>query len=241
MIPDYILRESSRAKHVRLRVTPSEGLVVVVPRGFDRARIPGLLEEKKEWIDRALETVAARGESMPPADRRPEDIVLRAIGQKWRVDWVRAPIDGVELSDRDIGVLRVRGAIDDAAAWRTALRKWVVARGREYLIPWLTACAEELGVPIERVSVRCQKTRWGSYSTKGTVSLNAQLLFLPRPLVRYVLIHELCHATQPNHSAAFWQLLGRYEPDALRLRAELKAAGSYVPTWLRFSGRRPKT
>ncbi len=232
MIPDYILRESPRAKHVRLRVTPSEGLMVVVPRGFDRARIPDLLEEKKAWIDRALKSVAARRADMPPVNQRPDGIALRAVGQEWIVDWVRAPIDGVEVSDRDAGVLRVRGAIDDAAAWRQALRHWVVARGREHLVPWLRAYAEDLSVPIERVSVRCQKTRWGSYSTRGTVSLNAQLLFLPRPLASYVLVHELCHATHPNHSPAFWQLLCRLEPDAPRHRAELRLAGVHVPRWM---------
>jgi hypothetical protein len=213
-----------------------DGLVVVVPRGFDRRRLPGLLAEKREWIDRALRQAAAHRKRMPSPEQRPEVIVLRAIEQVWIVKWTRSPIEDVELCSQDAGVLCVRGAIDTAPAWRAALRGWVMEQGCEHLVPWLTACAEELDVSIARVSVRCQKTRWGSYSTKGTISLNAQLLFLPPQLVRYVLIHELCHATHPNHSPAFWQLVHRHESDAAVLRAELRTAGSYVPTWLRFDG-----
>ena len=238
MLPEYTVRESARAKYVRLRVTPTDGLIIVVPHGFDRAGIPAILAEKRTWIDRALREAAARRATLPPADQRPDEIPFRAIGQTWIVDWRRTPIEGVELSDRDTGVLRVRGEIDDATAWRDALRDWVIDQARTFLVPWLGACAEELGVSVERVSVRCQKTRWGSYSTKGTVSLNAQLLFLPRPLARYVLIHELCHATHPNHSPAFWQLIDRYESDALRLRAELRTAGTHVPVWLKRSASR---
>jgi predicted metal-dependent hydrolase len=90
----------------------------------------------------------------------------------------------------------------------------------------------ELGIPIHRVMIRCQKTRWGSYSTKGTVSLNAQLLFLPRRLVRYILVHELCHAVHANHSAKFWDLVRQWEPKASDLRRDIRSAAQGIPRWL---------
>ena len=68
-------------------------------------------------------------------------------------------------------------------------------------------------------------------STRGTISLNYKLLFLPRPLVRYVLLHELCHTRQSNHGVAFWALVAQHAPDYRRLRAELRRAGPCVPEW----------
>jgi hypothetical protein len=79
--------------------------------------------------------------------------------------------------------------------------------------------------------VRNPHTRWGSYSRKETVSLNQNLLFLPTHLVRYVLLHELCHSVHLEHSAQFWSLLRDKEPRADALRDELRLAWRYLPDW----------
>jgi predicted metal-dependent hydrolase len=229
---EYTVRESARAKRVRLRVTVSDGLVVVIPKGFDRRRIPGMLEEKRDWVDRAMKEIEAHRAALPSADGRPEAIELPASGLTWRLEWRKAPGDDVTIAAIGPSRLRLSGSVDDPTAWRSALRGWLLARGREHLIPWVDEMAHALGVRVERVSVRCQKTRWGSYSTRGTISLNAQLLFLPERLVRFVLLHELCHAAHPDHSSSFWDLVRTHEPDADRLRKELRAAWKQVPHWL---------
>ena len=79
--------------------------------------------------------------------------------------------------------------------------------------------------------VRLQRTRWGSCSNSGTVSLNAALLFLEPPLVRYLFIHELCHLIALNHSRKFWSAVARYEPDYEALDRRLTAAWSEIPLW----------
>jgi len=233
LLPDYTIRESARAKRVRFQVSVSDGLVVVIPKGFNRQRIPDLLEEKKHWLARALARVEQHRETMPPRDQPPMTIELPAIGQTWQLDWRATRSHEISISETGTFKLRIAGPIQNVAAWQSTLRQWLIESGRIHLIPWTEALAQELGLPIKRVSIRCQKTRWGSYSTKGTVSLNAQLLFLPRPLARYVLIHELCHAVHPNHSVGFWCLLRTHEPDADRLRVELRNAGRFLPSWLR--------
>ena len=234
MLPDYTIRESTRAKYVRFKVTVSDGLVVVIPKGFSRKQIPELLKAKQRWLMRALNEIEKHRVAMPASDQRPTTIELPAIGQTWQLDWVETTETRITISGMGVSGLRITGPIQDVAAWQSALRQWLIERGRETLIPWAQDLSQELGIHIQRVAVRCQKTRWGSYSTKGTVSLNAQLLFLPRALARYVLVHEVCHAAHPNHSSRFWQLVRQWEPDADRLRSELKKAGRFVPSWLRF-------
>ena len=232
MHPDYTVRESARAKHVRFRVTLSDGLVVVVPKGFDRGQIPELVEEEREWIARALKEIETRRADLPPADHRPETIDLPAIGQSWRLEWNETAGEKVSIAVTGPLRLRVSGPISDRAAWGAALRRWLLERGREHLIPWTEDLARTIGVRVRRSSIRCQRARWGSYSTSGTISLNAQLLFLPERLVRYVLLHELCHAVHPNHSSSFWDLVRTHERDVDGLRKELRAAWRLVPTWL---------
>jgi len=82
------------------------------------------------------------------------------------------------------------------------------------------------------VAIRCQRTRWGSCSTRGTVSLNCSLLFLPPEVVRYLFIHELAHTEHMNHSASFWRLVEKLEPEYRRLDRELLAGWRTVPAWV---------
>ena len=230
--PEYIIRESARAKHVRFRISISDGLVVVIPKGFDRRRIPKLVEEKRDWIAGALKEIETRRAALPSTDRRPETIELPAIGRTWRLEWNETPDEKVSIAEIGPSQLRVSRPIGDQSAWQPALRRWLIERGREHLIPWVEDLAHTLGVNVKRVSIRCQKTRWGSYSTNGTINLNAQLLFLPERLVRFVLLHEICHAEHPNHSPQFWDLVRTHEPDADRLRKELRNAWKCVPQWI---------
>lgn len=240
MIPDYTIRESSRAKHVRFKVSIADGLVVVIPAGFDHTRIPELLEGKRAWLARAMHQVEQQRGAMSAPDQRPERIELPTLDQIWQLEWAQTEEAAISLVELPPFALRVSGPIDVPGAWRSELRQWLITQARQSLAPWVNALSQDLAIPIERVSIRCQKTRWGSYSSNRTISLNAQLLLLPRQLAQYVLIHELCHAVYLNHSAQFWQLVRQWEPEADRLRSELKTAGQFIPNWLRASIATPR-
>ena len=89
MLIDYTIRESARAKHIRFRVTVSDGLVVVIPKGFDRQQIPELLKAKQRWLMRALEEIEKHRLVMPSPDHQPTMIELPAMGQVWQLDWMK--------------------------------------------------------------------------------------------------------------------------------------------------------
>jgi predicted metal-dependent hydrolase len=98
----------------------------------------------------------------------------------------------------------------------------------------LEQLAREHGFSFASMQVRFQKSRWGSCSSKGRISLNVCLIFLPELLVRYILLHELCHTRQMNHSAAFWKLVLTADPDALSKNRAMREAWKYVPGWAYF-------
>jgi len=109
---------------------------------------------------------------------------------------------------------------------------WLNERAAEVLGPTLHEYARELGFDFERVLIRRQRSRWGSCSTRGTISLNCCLMFQRPQVVRYLMIHELSHTVQMNHSRRFWQTVGRHCPDYRRLDRELLDGWRRVPTWV---------
>ena len=103
----------------------------------------------------------------------------------------------------------------------------------EALVPWLECLSGETGLRYGRVAIKGQQTRWGSCSARGTISLNQDLLFIPPELVRYIMVHELCHTRHMDHSPKFWTLLESFEPGCRALDARMKHARNLVPLWAR--------
>lgn len=229
----YTVRESTRAKHVRLRMDRRHGLEVVIPRGFDRSGIADVLEAQRPWIERA----AARVErermllSPEPADGLPDRIELPAVDEVFLVEYRQTDTGSVSVREGGDGRLLVSGSVDNVEACRAALCRWLHRRGRTLLVPWLTHVAKEHGFAVRRVSIRMQKTRWGSASSSGTITLNAKLLLMPPELVEHVIVHELCHTRHPNHSQRFYACMAQHEPDHRRHRHELRSAWRFVPRW----------
>jgi predicted metal-dependent hydrolase len=83
---------------------------------------------------------------------------------------------------------------------------------------WAPIC----GVAYKRVTIRNQRKRWGSCSSKGNLNFNYRLIFLPSTLCDYVIVHELCHLKELNHDAAFWKEVGKVLPEYRTLEAELR-------------------
>jgi len=232
--PTYAVRVSSRARHVRITLSPRDGLVVVVPRGFDRSRVPGILEQKQQWLEQAQEKIdkqrQASESELPGA--LPERASLRSIGEEWAIDYRQTGSPRVTVFERPGTRLLVSGDVGDTNACKAALRRWLIRKGHEHLEPWLERLADKHGFEFKRVLVRVQRTRWGSCSNRKTISLNAKLLFLPEDLVRYALIHELCHTRRLDHSRKFWALVQQYEPDYKVKDKRLRTAWGYAPAWL---------
>ena len=130
------------------------------------------------------------------------------------------------------GLLALSGDARNKHSMRLLLRRWLVDRAQEVLAPALDECARELGFSFERIIIRRQRTRWGSCSTRGTISLNCCLLFQRPPVVRYLLIHELVHTLHMNHSRRFWQRVARHCPEYESLDRELLDGWRRVPSWV---------
>jgi predicted metal-dependent hydrolase len=200
----------------------------VVPVRTPPRLIEGFLERHRAWIER--KRAEARRTGAPPEPFPPLAIELSACAERWRVHLAAGagPVRVQAVGE----LLTVSGEAGNRGALRLALRRWLQERARMVLGPTLDALARELGFCYERMVIRCQRTRWGSCSARGTISLNGCLLFLPPNVVRYLMIHELAHTRHMNHSERFWQCVGRYCPEYRRLDGALREGWRHVPAWV---------
>lgn len=231
---DYAVRESARAKHVSLRVSAQGQLEVIVPRGFDRSHIPSILAQKQGWIDRVTRKIAQRQSEADPTlvSPFPETIDLAALEQIWQVSYRPTQAKGIKTIVHPNCQLVLIGNTGNWELCRQVLKQWLVQMAKQQLSPWLARISEQVGLSYGKVTVRSPKTIWGSCSTKHNISLNSKLLFLRPAIVRYVLVHELCHTIHFNHSPEFWTLVARHESRYKTLKAELKKGHYQVPHWM---------
>ncbi len=228
--PDWRLKVSPRARRVTLRLSMAEGLCVVVPRGFDARRAPAIVAERADWIARHMARMTARygrAPGVPPS--LPGGLDLRACGEIWPLDVCPGP--GRPRLVQNAGRLLLAGA-EEAEARRELLLGFLRRRAAAVLPPLLRELAAAAGERVGAVTVRNQKTRWASCSSRGTINCNCRLLFLPPGLTRYVLLHELAHLRHMDHSPAFWGRVAELDPDWRGHERELGRAGPLVPPFL---------
>ncbi len=231
-LPRYTIRRSARARHVSLKVTPARGVEVIVPRRFDVAGIPQLVMERRGWIEKQLDRQRVHASRWRQAAAiRPDEILLPATGEAWQIEYRQSDAPSVRVTSRSDFRLMVRGNVSDLDRVRAALRRWLARHARKHLVARLQHLSDLHGLPFVKATVRGQKTRWGSCSSRRTISINYQLLFLEKKLVDCVLLHELCHTRFLNHGPGFWALLGSLEPDCRALHRELRDGWQKLPAW----------
>jgi predicted metal-dependent hydrolase len=229
-LPAYRIRRSRRARAVRLSLCPIRGLEVVVPEGYDPARVPMVVSRHREWLEHAWARLRRQRRDWPEGHdaRLPVALDLKALEEQWAIHYQRADRFGVRARD---GLLSVRAPSASEQGLRERLRRWLKDRARDALVPWLDRVSARTGLAYGRASIRGQRTRWASCSSRATISLNYKILFLPPHLVDYLMVHELSHTRHLNHSRRFWGLVERHCPEYQACERELGAAWRYVPLW----------
>lgn len=169
----YCVKESVRAKRMRLAVYCDASIVVTVPRGVRMGLVEKFLQEKKEWIENKV-TYFSQFRNRPIARLNKEDY------RKYKRE------------AHDLALERV-----------------------EYFNQFY-------GFAYKKINIKNQKTRWGSCSAKGNLNFNYKILFLPKAVRDYIIVHELCHLKEFNHSKKFWSLVEKTIPDFGEIRKTLR-------------------
>ena len=203
----YRVTVSTRARTGRLVIRPESGLTVVIPH---RGRIDprALVERHARWIRKHLDRLDNPcGEALSPLVSGSK---LAYLGMTLRLE-LAPPTDQAPVVERIHDVLRVRtGQLQSLS---TILETWYHERASDVIAERLAAVNGRLGYAFRRVSIRDQKTRWGSCSARGDLAFNWRLVMAPLEIIDYVMAHELVHLKDLSHSDAFWARVARIDPD----------------------------
>ena len=247
--PFDILR-NRRLTHPRVKLPAgSDRAVVELPPPIYDAGAARFVEFHREAIQTSISKLRRGRDTGPksPAPAPPPKpaaafpplppvIELPAVKETWKVILddeaaLRGSVRALLPDQRALTLTFAGPSWDPRVALRT-LRKFLQTRAQHYLLPLVDELEQRCDLAAGTITVRAQRTRWGSCSAKGNLSLNLTLLLLPHRLVEYVVLHELCHTVELNHADAFWDLLQKHLPDALDRRKELRAAEQQLPSWV---------
>jgi predicted metal-dependent hydrolase len=234
-LPEYRIKRSKKAKYISLKFSLQDGLEVIIPQNqrIPRKSINKILYEGRFWIEATRKRIARQRNELKKRDlyTLPGRMRLLAIDRDIKVVYNADKRKNVTIDEQG-NVLALSGAVRDSEACRLAFRKWMSALAHDAFAPILEGLSRQTGLSYKKIVMRGQKTRWASCSSMGTISLNFKLLFLPPDVVRYVMIHELCHTVHMNHSRDFWMLVKKYEKDFPRMEMELRVASRHMPLWV---------
>ena len=227
----YAFRRGAR-RTIGLSVGP-EGLTVAAPRWTPLAEVEALLRQKSRWV----------------LDKLTQSRERQAAETLTRIDWrAGAPVPylgqplALQLDPRQRHGRGGAGAVlEGSTLWlglpqdaaperlRDTTQAWLIGQARRLFAARLDHFAPQLGVRWQRLTLTAARTRWGSASADGSIRLNWRLIHFRESIVDYVVVHELAHLREMNHSPRFWQHVEAVLPDYAERRGELKEEA--VPRW----------
>lgn len=219
-VPLLVVR-NPRARRYLLRVRSDGAARVTIPRGGSRSEAQSFIERNRRWLEQQVEHVHSQAH-LQQAWQAGSEILFRG-------EWVRIEADEGATEKTFVRFGTETLMVHDAAAdLRPAIERHLRSLAHAELPTRVAELAGPHQLPVRRVTVRSQRSRWGSCSRHGTISLNWRLVQTPAFVRDYIILHELAHLRQMNHSDLFWREVERLCPHYLVAEKWLKANRSLL-------------
>lgn len=227
-LPPVTERISTRARNIRIEVRPGGEVRLIIPRKASRRAAYDFLQSRADWVhNKLLELNRRQATAIPRRTLHWDDgdlLPLRGRETPLRRIPARLARIKVRFEDDCVSVFAPNAATNAelTRALRCALRELARSEARHVL----SSEAVRLGVDYAGPRIADQKSLWGSCSPRGSISLSWRLILAPPEVLRYVIVHELCHCHHLDHSARFWRLVARQMPDYETPRVWLSEYGA---------------
>lgn len=215
---DYEVVHANR-KTIGITVERDRKVVVRVPRYTSEQAISEAIESKRFWIWQKLRDPHKYPDPAPHKEYVTGETFLY-LGQHCALSLTKGESGVVQLVGKQFEMAR-----SDQHKGDVLFRSWYLVRARDKLRPRIAGFAAEMGVSYSRICVRDLKYRWGSCTQGGTLSFNWRIIQAPMIVVDYLIVHELAHILEPNHSPDFWNIVAVHVPSWMKSRSWLKQHG----------------
>lgn len=197
-------------------INPHE-LRVRVPLGTSRKTIDQLIKDKEGWIQRSRKQMLLR--DLEQVKNYLKSDIVRFMGAAVPIRWEKAPHPLRLHKGQDVFVLTGDGSSREAQA---LIEQVYRDQAKNIFNARVDYFAKQLGVKVNQIRVKSQKTRWGSCSSRGNLNFNWHAIIAPPEVIDYLVVHECCHLVHMNHSKEFWALVETLSPNYKENRKWLK-------------------
>jgi predicted metal-dependent hydrolase len=227
---DYQLRRSARAKLARIIVSPDK-IEVVAPVRMPQQQITQFVHAKQAWIQSALAKVRLKAQQVAPLapERYGQGVFIPYQGRHYVLLIKPSALKRIKVEFDSAFQVSIPTALDQAAhdaAIKAALSAWMKKTALLMVSEMVQQHAQRFQLVPHGIRIKTQRSRWGSCSSTNAININWLLMLAPPVILEYVVVHELCHIREKNHSAAFWQLVAEHLPDYQQRRHWLKQHGA---------------
>lgn len=223
---DYTIKRSAGRRKLTITVERDRSVVVHAPEGTSDEKIQQVVESKRKWIfEKSGHPQKYRDLPHPPGKELVSGESALYLGRQYRIEMVGTELHEVEFVQRFLIPAARKEKREDA------LREWYLGRAGEKIIPRVKVHARRLGVDICGVRIVDHRYRWGSCTPRDYVHFNWRLIkapMVPMVVIDYVIVHELVHLMEANHTARFWNIVRTQSPTMDKARAWLKEHGQLL-------------
>ncbi len=219
----YSVKRSPKRAKVTITVERDRKVVVHAPQRASDEAIARIVEAKRQWIyEKTRHDQKYTDRPHPPGKELVNGESALYLGRSYRIEIVAKEAECIRLEERFLI------PASSAPHKRDAMREWYIARAKERILPRVVTQARELGVSFGQARIVDSKYRWGSCTVRDNVNLNWRLIKAPMFVIDYVIVHELAHLLEPNHTPRFWNIVKTQVPQMDRARGWLNEHGQML-------------
>lgn len=223
MVLEYTVQRSAKRRKLTITVERDRSVVVHAPEGISDVKIRQVVESKRQWIyEKTGHSQKYRDLPHPPGKELVSGESALYLGRQYRIEVVKTGLAEVRFVQRFfVPAMRGEKRVE-------ALLEWYIGRAKEKIIPRVRSHARELGVNVAGIKIMDSRYRWGSCTVKNNVGFNWRLIKAPMFIIDYVIVHELAHLIETNHTPRFWNVVRTQAPMMDKAKAWLKENGQLL-------------
>ncbi len=219
----YTIKRSSKRRKLIITVERDRSVVVHAPVDASDEVILQVVESKRQWIHEKINHQKKYDElPHPPGKELVSGESALYLGRQYRIEMVESGLEEIRFSQRFMVPL------PHAGRQKGSMRDWYIARAKEKILPRVRQRAQQLGVEYREAKIVDNRYRWGSCTVKDNVNFNWRLIKAPMFVIDYVIVHELAHLIEANHTPGFWNIVRAQIPRMEKARSWLSENGQVL-------------